>query len=213
MDALMSEGWVGICRFQFSQIFFWTCSPNGCSQIVIGRCCVAFHLLDCDPDRNGNAILVTCDVVTSCPGRPKHEVFTQRKCCPSRVFLLSLLLAPLNILFSIPCWQFFLFIKLHRIIKLRPCVPLLNKLCQILQMCKVQLRRPEAGVILLASLKQCTHKNFISSKLNLKSSVMKEDIQLVSKVFTDLVKATIIMHIVVVEQCKFYLNLNQRRYL
>ena len=167
----------------------------------------------CDPDRNGNAILVTCDVVTSCPGRPKHEVFTQRKCCPSRVFLLSLLLAPLNILFSIPCWQFFLFIKLHRIIKLRPCVPLLNKLCQILQMCKVQLRRPEAGVILLASLKQCTHKNFISSKLNLKSSVMKEDIQLVSKVFTDLVKATIIMHIVVVEQCKFYLNLNQRRYL
>ena len=77
---------------------------------------------------------------------------------------------------SIPCWQFFLFIKLHRIIKLRPCVPLLNNLCQILQMCKVQLRRPEAGVILLASLKQCTHKNFISSKLNLKSSVRKEDL-------------------------------------
>ena len=70
---------------------------------------------------------------------------------------------------SIPCWQFFLFIKLHRIIKLRPCVPPLNKLCQILQMCKVQLRRPEAGVILLASVKQChcTHKNFISSKWNL----------------------------------------------
>ena len=66
---------------------------------------------------------------------------------------------------SIPCWQFFLFIKLHRIIKLRPCVPPLNKLCQILQMCKVQLRRPEAWVILLASVKQCqcTHKNFISS--------------------------------------------------
>ena len=86
---------------------------------------------------------------------------------------------------SIPCWQFFLFIKLHRIIKLRPCVPPLNKLCQILQMCKVQLRRPEAGVILLASVKQChcTHKNFISSKWNLNLLQQKRytDIQVVKR--------------------------------
>ena len=203
MNTMMQEGWVSICpNFR---IFLDMLPFNGCSQIVIGRCCVAFHLLDCDPDRNGNAILVTCDVVTSCPGRPKHEVFTQRKCCPSRVFLLSPLLALLNILFSIPCWQFFLFIKLHRIIKLRPCVPLLNKLCQILQMCKVQLRRPEAGVILLASLKQCTHKNFISSKLNLKSSVRKEDLSWSVRFLLIFSQSSgeAIIHIVM-EQCQFY---------